>query len=1054
MKWSVKRIALRSAKIVTITIASVVALLFLLPYLFPDTVAGKIKQWTNNSINGQVNFSKARLSFFRHFPSLTLTLYDFSLKGSAPYQNDTLLAGKELGLGLNLKTVFSHTISINKIFLTEGYINIQVSEKGEANYNVYVSKKTDSTKAAVADTSGAALQLEDIEIDKSSLTYNDRSLPLLINARDLRYSGSGDLSKAVFDLHTHAEIGSFDLYFNNEAYFLSKKINGDLVTKINTNSLALLFEKNDLKINQLPLQFNGRFEFLPKGYNMDFRLTTKDASLLDVFTVLPPAYATWLQHTEVSGQASIVASLIGAYEASTQKMPDLTFNMKVNEGSIAYEKSTIPINHLLLDFNSKLPSLTPDSLLVNIDSLHFNIGKDFCNAALHIKGMTTPSVTGHINALMDMENWDKALGLAAYDTKGKLQVNGTVNGQYKTGIQVSGLRKQDTATVITSIPNFNLTASLQNGYVKYNALPGAVENIGFNLRAVCNDHNYKHARLLVDSINATALQNYVKGFIHLGNDNGYTVDANLNAVLDLASIKQFYPLDSMELKGKTNINIQTKGSYIAAKKLFPVTNAAIRLNDGWVQTKYYPHPLTDIQVSANIRSSSSSLKSLNVAVQPISFNFEGQPFMLKADLHNFSDLRYNVFSKGVIDIGKIYQVFRVKGLDVSGTLKTDLSLKGQQSDAMSGNYDALSNKGTMRVKQVRIHSDYLPLPLLIEDGVFRFDQDKMWFDRFTARYGKSAFSLNGYLQNAIHYALQPNNTLIGKFDLKSKYILVDQLMAFSTAATTSGSQPAGGNNKGVILVPPGVSLVFTADATTVDYNGLQLSNVTGNIGIDSAAIHLQQTGFDLIGCHVSMDGSYSSVTPVKALFNYHLNAQNFDVKKAYQTIPLFHDLAPAAAKAEGIVSIDYQLKGRLNADMMPVYPSLEGGGTLTLQKVKMRGFKLFSAVSQNTGKNSINDPDLSKVNIKTTIKNNVINIEPVKMRVSGFRPKIQGQTTFDGRLNLKFRLGLPPFGIIGIPLTVTGTRDNPVVRVRRGSKDPALQETEDREEDDDDKKTP
>jgi AsmA protein len=39
------------------------------------------------------------------------------------------------------------------------------------------------------------------------------------------------------------------------------------------------------------------------------------------------------------------------------------------------------------------------------------------------------------------------------------------------------------------------------------------------------------------------------------------------------------------------------------------------------------------------------------------------------------------------------------------------------------------------------------------------------------------------------------------------------------------------------------------------------------------------------------------------------------------------------------------------------------------------------------------------------------------------------------------RLGLPPLGIIGIPLTITGNKDNPKVKVGRKSED--LQETED-----------
>jgi AsmA protein len=46
-------------------------------------------------------------------------------------------------------------------------------------------------------------------------------------------------------------------------------------------------------------------------------------------------------------------------------------------------------------------------------------------------------------------------------------------------------------------------------------------------------------------------------------------------------------------------------------------------------------------------------------------------------------------------------------------------------------------------------------------------------------------------------------------------------------------------------------------------------------------------------------------------------------------------------------------------------------------------------------------------------------------------------------MNIKMRLGLPPFGIFGIPLTVTGTKDNPKVKMGSEAKD--IEETQDTE---------
>src|ERR1044072_7923587 len=97
-----KRILLRTLKYTGISLGSFVVLLFILPYCFPDTIAIAIKSWTNNNIKGKVNFSRMHLSFLKHFPSLTLTLSDFSLKGSDPYPNDTLVATNEIAFGINL----------------------------------------------------------------------------------------------------------------------------------------------------------------------------------------------------------------------------------------------------------------------------------------------------------------------------------------------------------------------------------------------------------------------------------------------------------------------------------------------------------------------------------------------------------------------------------------------------------------------------------------------------------------------------------------------------------------------------------------------------------------------------------------------------------------------------------------------------------------------------------------------------------------------------------------------------------------------------------------
>jgi AsmA protein len=63
--------------------------------------------------------------------------------------------------------------------------------------------------------------------------------------------------------------------------------------------------------------------------------------------------------------------------------------------------------------------------------------------------------------------------------------------------------------------------------------------------------------------------------------------------------------------------------------------------------------------------------------------------------------------------------------------------------------------------------------------------------------------------------------------------------------------------------------------------------------------------------------------------------------------------------------------------------------------------------------------------------------------MAGFRLKFDGQVSFNNALNLHFRLGLPPFGIFGIPMTITGTQAKPIIHLGNGKKEDELKETDD-----------
>src|SRR4029078_8693229 len=117
MKSGWSKVIKKTIKVIVISVVSLLLILFLLPYIMPGTISQQIKSFVNHSIEGKIEFSKARLSFFNHFPSLTLTLYDFSSTGSAPFQNEKLLSAGEIAMGISIPALFRGEINIKTNFI-------------------------------------------------------------------------------------------------------------------------------------------------------------------------------------------------------------------------------------------------------------------------------------------------------------------------------------------------------------------------------------------------------------------------------------------------------------------------------------------------------------------------------------------------------------------------------------------------------------------------------------------------------------------------------------------------------------------------------------------------------------------------------------------------------------------------------------------------------------------------------------------------------------------------------------------------------------------------
>jgi AsmA protein len=899
-----RKLILNILKWFGIFVASVLFLMFIIPLLFPGTISEQVKIFANKRLAGKLDYRKTHLTFFRHFPSLTVSVDDLLLLGSKPFQQDTLLSAKEVAVGINLKNlIFDGKVKIDEIYVTDAFANVYINSKGQANYNVYISSPSKTPKDTTAN--GTSIQLDLIKFRNWRIRYNDHPAKILVDARGLDYTGTGGLSEDIFDLKTDLEINQLDFSMDRIYYAQQKHLHADLITRINTDALTFVLRKNELKINDLPLKFTGFVSILRDGYNLDLKAASEKTTIRDMISVFPPQYLDWAKDTKIEGNSDLYFSLKGQFSEPRNLKPHFTARLFVNDGVISNAKAPVPMKNLNVDLNIDAPALDPEQLSLDLKKLSFDLGdKNNFRAVVKTKGLSEMNVNADIKGAVNLQTLDEALGLK-----------------------------------------------------------------------------------------------------------------------------------DLELRGLMNADLKANGVFSMDKKLFPKTNGFIDLKNGWLKTAFYPNPIKNINITANIKNTDGTFSSLGVKLDPFKFDFEGNPVFINADLQNFEDMLYKVRAKGVLNIGRIYQVFARKGLDVSGLITADLSLNGRQSYATTGQYNKLDNKGTLKLKNIRANTAYLPKPFDIKEGNFEFENEKMWFRQFYATYGKSDFSLNGHLLNTINYFIERKGTLHGNFVLNSNYILIDEFMALKSGDNNDQSleveyaKAENPKSSGVVIVPKNLDVSLATNAKKIEFKGLNIGHLQGAAAVKAGQVYLKNTAFDIAGSRMTVDARYQDESPLTANFDVAFKVKDFNVQRAYKEIDMMRQLATSAKDVSGIVSLDYKLKGDFDENMNPIYPSLEGGGVVNLRDVAVKNYKMLSVIGDKVGADAFNNPDMKGVNIETHIKNNLIHIEEFTFKVSVLRPAISGTVSLNGLLDVLVKVGLPPAGWIGVPVVVTGTQEKPQIKV-------------------------
>lgn len=1002
----------KTLKIIGISVGSIGIILYITPFFFKDTINSSVKELSKSYIKTEVDFKNLDISFFKHFPNLTVTLENTSIKGSAPFQNDNLIKAKEIALGIDLSSLLGEQIIFNQLFLKDASIQLKIDENGRNNFDILISDDEVKNK----EEASVALALQNFTISNAQFLYHDQSSKTYLKLDHLQYNGLIDFTKNILSLNAKTDIKNSFFKLDQDIWVNNLPINGHLNTKINLDQLGFYFIDNDLKLADFPFKLQGSLKMPNENQIYDLKIVSEKSNLKNVPKIIPSAYQKWAKNVQMEGVSDLLFTMKGVMNSSTKQNPDIHIEANIKNGLLNYQKSNSPIQKLNLKAFLDLPSLDPNKLNVKVDDLNFKLLDGTTKTNFTYQAGNTAFSEGKIESKIDLQALKNAIGYQKIDATGILNLNGNWKGSLASNAKNELLK----------VPHFNIKADLKNGYFKMREMPAALEHINFDIEANNGSGNYKNTAILVHNIDAKALENYAKGKIEIKNLETFPIDADFIAKVHLQDIYKIYPVKGIDLQGDLFLKTKANGTYEPKRKKVPVSNSILTIKNGYIKLHEYPDlPLENIDVETHITSGHGSFSDININVLPISFTLAGKPFTVRANLKNLNNLNFRLHSKGELNLANLYKLFPIEGLDVDGIISTDVGLRGENGKALQN----FKNRGFVKIQNININSKFFPSKFVVKEGLFKLKGNEISFENVMANYKANRFIFNGNVSNYVNYILK-DEPLKGNINFSTDKVNIDDFMAFN-----SGSSNSSSSEEGVILLPKNINIEMMGKAKEILFKDLKLNNFNGQISLNEGLLNLKETQFDMIGSQFNMNGTYTPINNRKAKFSMNAKAKNFDIQRAYKEIALFREMVSAAEKAKGKISMDYHLEGNLGADFFPKMKTLKGGGILTLEAIQFHGFKMFNSVAEKTSTDALHDAKVSKVNLKTKIENNVISIEKTKFKMAGFRPKIEGQVTLDGHLNIGMRLGFPPFGVFGVPIKITGPSDTFEIEVGQYQKE-------------------
>ncbi|MDX2197225.1 MAG: AsmA-like C-terminal region-containing protein [Cytophagales bacterium] len=660
------------------------------------------------------------------------------------------------------------------------------------------------------------------------------------------------------------------------------------------------------------------------------------------------------------------------------------------------------------DIANKILSINDHFLRIDKFSFGFEGALQFINNGFNAK-LTFKTSETNLHSFVNLIPGIYKKNYTGLDVKGTFDLTGNLTGTYIPSQNI--------------IPTYNLMVKLNDGFVKYEKLSQAIKNINLDMQIVGNSDKDKF-QMYVHTITAVLDSNRIDGNFTMTGLNKPYVKANFNTKLELHELIHYLPLDSLELAGELSMAVQAEGVYDKDSNSFPKIDALVAYKNGYIKHMAFGHALEKVNVKAEFINNTGKWENSKMNFSDVSLLIDNEPFNFYGQIENFKDIKYNMYLKSTIDISKLNAYLPLHHSTLNGTLSIKLSAKG----AVKSNTKPLIN-GDATINNFHFSDEDDDIDIKIKSGQIVFLPDMLIISKIQALYNDSPFALNASFMNYIPYFFDSTGRLSGNISLKIDTIDISKLIQkkqytkdIRVANTVNKTKP---QPTGFLQPFNKKDITLRLGCKYINFGKYNFTNIKTTLKVNENEINIKDTYFKTLDADIKLPTCVVNDTNV----NVYIEVNNLDTRKLAALFANTDSAAKSMDSTGGILKLKYKIYSKLGKDFKPILPTITATGTINVDKLDIKGFKVLHHISKNSEHNDLHTQEIHDAVIETDIKDEIITINPFELKLGKYKVKVEGTHTFKNELNYHIRIGIPPFYKIKLPVHVTGTMQKPDIKI-------------------------